>query len=213
MTPPDPVRPGPVPPVRPGRRELSLALLACLAGAALALLACGRIWVRAQAVQGDLRAPLELTGAALTPAAPALALAGLAGALAVVATRGAGRRLAGLVLLTCGLGVAAVAVRAARPTEARIAGRAGEALGAKTAGAEDMTIEVWPWLAVLGGIVVALVGVAVLLRGPSWPGMSARYDAPGDQRAPAAAPVPRARADESPLEQWKALDRGEDPTV
>lgn len=197
-------------PTPTARRELSLALLACMAGSALALLAAGRVWVRAQAVQGDLRAPLELTGAALAPAAPALALAGLAGALAVVATRGAGRRLAGVVLLACGLGVAAAAVRAARPSEARIAGRAGEALGAKTAAVEGMTIGPWPWLAVAGGIVVAVVGVAVAVRGPAWPGMSSRYDAPAEQRTPAAAP---ARVDDSPLDQWKALDRGEDPTL
>jgi uncharacterized membrane protein (TIGR02234 family) len=201
------------PPTPAARRELSLALVTCVAGAALALLASGRVWVRAQAVQGTLRAPLELTGAALAPAAPALALAGLAGALAVVATRGSGRRLAGLVLAGCGLGVAVVAVRAARPTEARIAGRAGEVLGAKTAGAEGMAIGVWPWLAVVGGVVVAAVGVAVVLRGPSWPGMSSRYDAPAEHRAPSVAPAPGARADDSPMEQWKALDRGDDPTL
>ena len=56
-----------------------------------------------------------------------------------------------------------------------------------------------------GGALVAVAGAATLARGPAWPGMGARYDAP-------ARPAP-ARREDTPIDQWRALDRGEDPTA
>ncbi len=192
------------------KREYATALLACVAGAVLALLASGRVWLDGQAVAGSLRAPLRLTGSSLAPAAPALALAALAGALGVVATRGLGRRLAGVVLIACGAGVCAVSARAAQASGERISGRAGDALGTATATAEGVSVGLWPWVAVAGGTVVVVAGLLVAARGPGWATMSSRYDAPQANRV--AAPVATARP-ATPLEQWKALDRGEDPTT
>ena len=73
----------------PGRRALTYAVLLCVAGAGLALATATRTW----AVEVTLRpAPLPAvretsTGATLLPWLPALALVGLAGAGALLATR------------------------------------------------------------------------------------------------------------------------------
>lgn len=72
-----------------------------------------------------------------------------------------------------------------------------------------------PWFAAAGlGIVVALVTSAVaLVRVPAWPEMGSRYDAPAIPKVGADAqttPVDLAKAD--PMDVWKAIDEGHDPT-
>lgn len=186
------------------RRELALVVLACVAGAAVVLYAATLTW----AVEVVVRpAPLpderqELTGASLAPYLPALGWAAVAGALALLATRGRWRQAVGVLLVGLGLGAAA---------------------GGYWAGSHSGTdTGWWPLLAVLGGLLVALPGVVVVVRGRSWPAMAARYERAGsprpagspagDRRDPEHEPRGRARRD-SDQELWDALDRGEDPTA
>lgn len=60
-----------------------------------------------------------------------------------------------------------------------------------------------PWrLAVLAGAVLGVLGgVLAAARGPLWAAMSGRYDAPS---------TPRPEHESDP---WRALDRGDDPTL
>ncbi|WP_224275525.1 Trp biosynthesis-associated membrane protein, partial [Streptomyces sp. LS1784] len=62
----------------------------------------------------------------------------------------------------------------------------------------------WPWVALVGGVLLALAGLLTLRYGRGWPAMGSRYEAP-TRRTPA-------RTD-TPGDLWKALDRGEDPTA
>ena len=75
------------------RRELVLAVVGCTAGAALALYAASRTWTVAVHPRPAPLPPVRQTrtGADLAPWLPALALVGLAGAGALVATRGVAR--------------------------------------------------------------------------------------------------------------------------
>jgi uncharacterized membrane protein (TIGR02234 family) len=190
-----------------GRRELMLALAGCVLGAGVTLFAADRPWVHARAVQGALQVPLSVRGGSLAAAVPAFALVGLAGALGLLATRGVGRRITGLVILAAGLAAAQNAAQHVRPNAADLADRAGSALGTASGTAASVSHTAWGVLAMLGSVVFALAGAAATVRGPRWPGMGARYGTPV---APATAP---ASADDSALEQWRALDRGEDPTA
>lgn len=174
-----------------GRRELAYALLLCATGAGLALFAATRSW----AVELTVRpAPLPAvrvvrTGADLVPWLPAVAVVGLAGAGAVIATRGVARRAVGVLLLALGLGVAA-------------GGGYGLALADGVA---------WPALGVVGGLLVAAGGALTLAWGRRWPTMGARYE-----RVATGAPGPgdaASRDERSMRQSWDALDRGEDPTV
>lgn len=157
--------PGQVPPRPrergPGRgrgRELGAAVLACLAGAGLGLYAATRVWTVDLGARPAPLPPLadERSGAALAPWLPALALVGLAGAGALVATRGAGRRAVAVLLLLVGVGL--------------VAG-GGYGLGV-VAGARA----VWPAACLLGGVLVAGAGVAALRRGRGWPALGSRYE-------------------------------------
>ncbi|MGQ0623573.1 MAG: Trp biosynthesis-associated membrane protein [Sporichthyaceae bacterium] len=196
------------------RRDPLIALLLLLAGVGTSTFAASRDWADGQAVQGELRVPLEVSGGALAPAVPTLALAALAALLVLVAAGGLLRRISGALIAVCGLGAAAVAARNAQPGDSALTEAAGEAIGTGTAMAQAEPTG-WGWVAVIGGLMIAGAGLLALVRGGGWPGMSARYEAPSatPSGADAAAVRERTPAPDTALETWRALDRGEDPTA
>lgn len=176
------------------RRAQPVSVVACLAGAGLALYAVTRVWsVRVEQRTGlsDLRA--EQTGAESQPWLIGLALVALAGAGALLATRGRVRRGLGVLLTLIGVGIAAGGVLA------RVTLDAGDA-GAAAA--------IWPVVSVLAGAVVAAGGVLAARHGHLWSAMSARYERGGVPSGSA----PAAPAPEDNRSLWDALDRGDDPT-
>jgi uncharacterized membrane protein (TIGR02234 family) len=182
----------------PGRRLGSTVLL-CAAGAGLAVYGVTRTWSEVVTTRPGLSSLRDTrTGADLEPWVIGLALVALAGAGALLATRGLARRLLGGLLTVVGLGIAAGAV----------AGRAGLDVGAAGAGAT-----LWPVVCVLGGLLVVLGGLSAVRSGHDWPAMGARYE----RRAAAGS---AADADQADVDQrvdtraaWDALDRGDDPTA
>ncbi|HET8662477.1 MAG TPA: Trp biosynthesis-associated membrane protein [Micromonosporaceae bacterium] len=150
--------PGQVGPRARGRRELAAAVLVCLAGAGLGLYAATRVWAVGLTARPAPLPPLadERSGAVLAPWLPALALVALAGAGALVATRGAGRRAVAVLVLLVGVGL--------------VAG------GGYGLGGVPGVRAVWPAACLLGGVLVAGAGVAALRRGRDWPALDSRYD-------------------------------------
>jgi uncharacterized membrane protein (TIGR02234 family) len=239
----------------PARREYGFALLAGAAGAALILLALRQRW--AQAVFTPPK-PLtsqvvDVSGTDLVPLAGALALAALAGLAAVIATRGTLRRAAGVLLALFGAGAGAAvmtsvtaatvinvaASKVASPGSAAFSGAAGSTTSGSTGGGAlvvsgstaqaFMTGTPWHVAVLAGALLVFIAGLATALRGPDWPVMSARYDAPGARDAadradgpdgPDAPGGPGGRAGlggkARPLDaaaMWESLNGGEDPTA
>jgi uncharacterized membrane protein (TIGR02234 family) len=188
------------------RRELTITVLLALLGGIVAWVAAGRVWATGTAGEAPSTLPVSATGNDLSAAVTALGLTALAGALALLATRQLPRRLVGGLLAAAGLGIAVNAVGA------RGASHAAHVLGEKAATKGFATSAVaahsasWWLLAVVGGVLVTLAGVAAVARGGSWPGMSSRYE---NAAAPATA---RAADTGTAKDLWDALDRGEDPT-
>lgn len=192
------------------RRELGLAVLLCLAGSGLVLFAASRGWAQVP-VTGRPVLPdvvVAVRGRDLHPGLPAVALVGLAGVVALLATRRAGRVVVGVLLLLAGLGAVVLAAQV-------LTGGAGgaaatepvrEAGGVGFAGPPDLTG--WPLAAAVGGLLLALSGAVVAVRGPRWAALSRRYETPA-VRAEQEAPAP---SEPNERELWEALDRGEDPT-
>jgi hypothetical protein len=217
--------------------EFGRAVVACLAGAALALYGATRVWsVQVTVRPGLTSLRATTTGAAQAPWLIGLALVALAGAGALLATRGLVRRVLGGVLIITGAGLAAAA----------IAGRAGLDPGAAGAGAT-----LWPIGCVLGSALIVVGGLTAARNGHRWPAMSSRYErrpVPSSAARDAATPAPSAaagltasqdpEAQPSPAtsenarpadpaapeagrttitatgtrDAWEALDRGDDPT-
>lgn len=193
------------------KRELGVAVVLCLLGSGLVLLAAGRPWAQVQvAATGLFEArTAEVSGGQLAPGASALGLVGLAGVVALAATRRWGRVVVGVLLLAVG---AAVAVLVAR-TLGSLTSRALAVDGVRAVGAApaDVGATAWPVVALLGAALLALSGVLVGVRGPRWAGLSRRYESPvaapaDDVPAPTPGPV-------TERSLWEALDRGDDPTA
>lgn len=175
---------------------MGVAVLACALGAAAALLAATRTWTTVDSV--GQYAPVSglhgggRTGVDAEPWLSALALVGLAGAGALLATRGRSRMLIGVLLIACGLGVLA-----------------GGADGlANIAGVRPA----WPAVAIAGAVLIAYGGTQAALRGRTWPSMGARYERPAGPATPAEDRPQHIGPSRSDVEMWDALDRGEDPT-
>ncbi len=185
------------------RREVGVAVLLCLAGSALVLLAAGRPWAHALVHQPPLP-PVQVapTGRALAPVLPALGLVGLAGVAALAATRRWGRIVAGVLLLGIGGAVLAVTLRTGADLGTRVRPIAVQAAGSSGARPGAVTGTGWGAVSGVGSGLLAAAGLLVVGRGRRWATMSARYDAP-------TAPRPRV---EPATALWDALDRGDDPT-
>jgi uncharacterized membrane protein (TIGR02234 family) len=223
------------------KRQYGYALLAGAVGAGLVLLALREQW--AQAVftpQKPLTAEVvSVSGNDLVPLAGALALAALAGLIAVIATRGVARRAVGVLLALFGAGAGAAVLttvtdatvlsvaagKVASPESAALSGAAGSTTsGAASSGAHVlsnsaghaiMTGAPWHVAVIIGALLIFAAGLATAMRGQDWPVMSARYDAPGAREAAAAGGAAGQRKAGRPADaasMWESLNGGEDPT-
>ncbi|MER7674703.1 TIGR02234 family membrane protein [Kitasatospora sp. NPDC096128] len=178
---------------------LGVMLLLTVLSAVLVLTAAGRIWAEGRAGTLDV----SVTGGKISELPGGLALVGLAAAVAVFAVRGAGRLAVGALTLLAGLGAAAASVAGASDTAALDTAASGKLALAGSA-ATEVSHTGWPWVALAGGLLLAVAGLITLRHGRRWPAMGSRYEAP-TRKAPAKA--------DTPGDLWKALDRGEDPTA
>ncbi|GAA4716818.1 hypothetical protein GCM10023263_67700 [Phytohabitans rumicis] len=131
-----------------------MAVLACLAGAGLALFAATRTWSVTELYRPVPFGPGadKHTGGELIQWLPPLAVVGLAGAGAIVATRGRVRQVLGVLLLCLGAGVAG-------------------------GGAHGLTWATgWPLACIAGGLLIAAGGALVAVRGLRWPSLGTRYE-------------------------------------
>lgn len=179
-------------------------MLLCLAGGGLAVLASGRPWARAVLRQPPLATVgATVSGHSLTPAVAALGLVGLAGVVAVLATRGTGRLATGVLLALAGAGVVAVSLQVRLDLDGRTGTVLERAAGAPGAAARHIRPTSWPVVSAAAGLLLGAGGVLTATRGRGWSTLSARHDVPGGDVPPE--PV-------EPAHMWDAQDRGEDPT-
>jgi uncharacterized membrane protein (TIGR02234 family) len=181
------------------RRGLVVAVLLCLAGAGLLLLATSRVWLsyRLDGAASFPRRTVALTGSELAPGARALGFLALAGVAALAATRSWGRVLVGALLALAGAGAVAVLVRALADRAAAV-DRAGPLIDVHVGDVPGLGP--WPYVGLVGAGLLLAAGVLVMVRGRSWTTLGANYEAPAATKPAGDASL------------WDALDRGEDPT-
>jgi len=223
------------------KREYTLALLAGAVGAGLILLAARAQWAQAVFVPPKPLTPevVDVSGNDLVPLASALALATLAGLAAVIATRGVLRRVAGALLAIFGAGAGAAVLttvtaatvlsvaagQVASPESAAVSGAAGSTTSGTSSGSPlvvagstghaIMTGTGWHAAVLAGALLIFLAGLVTMLRGPDWPVMSSKYDAPEGGGAGRHASAGPARGSARALDSatmWESLNGGGDPT-
>ncbi|NEN06277.1 Trp biosynthesis-associated membrane protein [Diaminobutyricibacter tongyongensis] len=226
------------------RRAKYTTMLAIVIGAGLALLASTQPWITVQlAAAANHAGDVVVQGSAAAPALTALSLAGLAlaAALAIagpivrIVLAVLGVLIAVSITLSAGIALGDPVQAAA----AAITGASGVSGGTSVARlAKSVDVSLWPWIAILGGVVIAAASIAVILTSRRWPGPSRRYQAvrfedtadaagstgPADDGVPDVlrAPDPAAPSDQTgqgvpidrdtAIDSWDELSRGEDPT-
>ena len=193
---------------RAGRLSLAVALLSGALGAAVALLATRQQWSQGTATVAGGAFPLTAKGSDVTGVPAALAIVGLAALVAVFAVRRAGRFVVATLLALSGAGIVAAALLGASDSSA-LDEQAAQASGDTAASVDALSHTAWPYVAVVGGVLIQVAGLLALRYGRLWPAMSGRYER-------GTTPQPRRKAPavdpDRPEDLWKALDRGEDPT-
>ncbi|MFD5745089.1 TIGR02234 family membrane protein [Streptomyces massasporeus] len=193
---------------RAGRLSLAVALLSGALGAAVALLATRQQWSQGTATVAGGAFPLTAKGSDVTGVPAALAIVGLAALVAVFAVRRAGRLVVAALLALSGVGIVTAALLGASDSSA-LDEQAAQASGNTSASVDALSHTAWPYVAVVGGVLILVAGLLALRYGRLWPAMSGRYER-------GTTPQPRRKAPavdpDRPEDLWKALDRGEDPT-
>jgi hypothetical protein len=181
-----------------GRRGLLVVLATCIGAGAIVLIAAGRVWRRADLVAATgQHVAVHVTGHAAEPALPALGIALVVMAGAVLAARGWLRRVVGLVAVAIGGAVVALAVAARTDAADELRHQAFAVSHAVVA----ESLSAWAIVTIVAGVAAVVAGSVTVVLGTGWPSMGARYDAPA------------ARRTEDLAGDWEAQDRGEDPTV
>jgi uncharacterized membrane protein (TIGR02234 family) len=192
------------------RRELTGAVLASAAAGGLALFAGGQTWATLSAVRPAPLPPVTgvLAGSTHAPLVPAAGLVLLAAAVALLAVRAVGRTAVGVLMAVSGVALVWTAARALAGGLRDAAAEVPVVVGTPVAEVSP----VWPAATVVAGVLGAVAGILVVLRGRRWPGMGSRYERGTATGGGAPAPArPRTEEDRAQL-AWNALDRGEDPT-
>ena len=177
------------------RDSLVVAVLLCLAGAGLLLLATSRSWlaVTSAAVPPLPARTVTVHGSTLAPGARALALLGLTGVAALPATRSWGRLVVGGLLAVAGAVAAVLVLRVLADPRAAVDAADVHLTGPLPG------LGGWPYAGLVGAVLLLAAGALTVARGRTWSALGSSYDAPT-----AAPKEPSA---------WDALDRGVDPTA
>jgi uncharacterized membrane protein (TIGR02234 family) len=196
------------------RRGLVIALVGGLAAGGLALLGVSRPWATVEiAATGVPRATIETAGTSAVPWVGALTLVVLAGALAIIPTGAATRRVVGALIVLAAVGVTVGTLFAGPAIDDALAGDLAQSPA--SGGVDDQQAvagadhPAWRWLTLGGGVAGVAVGLLVVARGQRWPTMGSRYDAPTKGSGPDGSGS--TGSDDADL--WRAMDEGRDPTA
>ncbi|MDR6970702.1 Trp biosynthesis-associated membrane protein [Leifsonia shinshuensis] len=164
-----------------GRRAKYSTMLLLVVGSGLALLAATQPWFTIRLTDtAEHSSTVAVAGSTAAPALTALALAGLA-LTAALAIAGPVFRIV-LALLGVLLGVSVLisaitavsdAVRASVSAITTATGVAGDASIRRLVHSVDT--QLWPWVAVAGGVLIVLASAAAVVFSRLWPGASRKY--------------------------------------
>lgn len=186
------------------RRLRLLTILAVPVFAALTLLAVTQSWWTVNLADRSI----EVIGTTASPALSALSLSSFALAAALAIAGPVFRVVMGILQIFIGGTVVLASIVSITDPVASSASLITEATGVEgsesvAALVESVALTAWPWLAVVAGVLSALVGVLLLVTFRRWPAASRKYQAVRleDPAAP-----------RDSVGDWDALSDGSDPT-
>lgn len=199
------------------------AVLWALAAGAIILGTGAQTWIESTGVSGLATTSVTTTGNEAVAVVPAMGLVGLAAGIALSMARRIGRWVAAVLLVLAGVTASLTSVNAALDPAGAAQTQVSQASGT-TADAASYGVTVWPWLTLVGGVLLLLCGLAVLVLGRGWT-TSRRHESPVAAAAAnatsvtATGPGPHVterdgQRDEEldEIDAWDELSRGQDPT-
>lgn len=202
-TPQQDVEPEPEPKAEARSRTRATKRNVLLAGAVaivLLIAANSRTWV--EGTVSDAVLENAHASASGSKAAPALLAATLVGAAAVLATLTSGRIarwIAAVIALLSGVVALIAVIVVIRDPSAALRDAATSMTGHTGDRELNADLTFWPWVGLLGAVLLLLTGLLAIFGAREFSGLSSRYDAPVDKPA-------KRRSD------WDLLSDGEDPT-
>lgn len=164
-----------------GRRVKYSTMLLLLAGSGLALLAATQTWFTITLTDtAEHSTTISVAGSVAAPALTALSLAGLALTAALAIAGPVFRIVLALLGLLLGVSVLISAISAVSDA----VGASSSAITTATGVAGDSSIrrlvhssaiELWPWVALVAGVLIILASAAVVVFSRLWPGPSRKY--------------------------------------
>ncbi|MGM7667224.1 Trp biosynthesis-associated membrane protein [Microbacterium sp. A93] len=209
------------------------AVLWAIAAGAIILGTGAQTWIQSTGVSGLATTSVTTTGNQAAAVVPAMGLVGMAAGIALSMARRIGRWIAAVLLMLAGVAAGLSAVYAALDPAAAAQAQVSQASGT-TADAGSYAVTVWPWLTLIGGVLLLLCGLTILVLGRGW-ATSRRHEspvaagavglptAPGVSTAPAGGPAAAGTepgsagggeddTDLDEIDAWDELSRGQDPT-
>ncbi|NUL47181.1 Trp biosynthesis-associated membrane protein [Cellulosimicrobium funkei] len=210
------------------------AVLWALAAGAVILGTGAQTWIESAGLSGLATTSVTTTGNQAAAVVPAMGLVGMAAGIALSMARRIGRWVAAVLMVLAGLVAGFSAVNAALDPASAAQAQVSEASGT-TADAGSYAVTVWPWLTLVGGVLLLLCGLAVLVLGRGWvtsrrhespvaaagtaPGTTASATAGIGAGAAAGAGIAAGTepgagdgAELDEIDAWDDLSRGQDPT-
>jgi len=187
-----------------GRRIKLYLLLGGMVVSGLVFLGWTQEWFSVVVTEGPT---LSVAGDVAAPALSTLALTTLVliAALSIAGpffrvVLGVLQTLLGATVVLSGVIALVDPVKASGATISDATGIAGnESIHALVA---SVAVSAWPWISIIGGALLAAIGVAVIATGRRWPGSSRKYSAVKLEPA----------AERSAVDDWDSLSDGADPT-
>lgn len=183
------------------RNVIILGLLA----AGVSLLGVTRTWMTVPPPQSNVQLePLTVSGHDAAGAVLALSIVAVAAALAGTIAARIARPIVAAVQALVGVGIVAFTVTTLRDPVTAAAGAVSTRFGVERVHGVHYAVTAWPWLCVVGGVLVVLAALLLLFTGRG--STSHRYERTRGGRAV----VTAATMDD--IDRWDAFTEGEDPT-
>lgn len=190
------------------------SILSGLVLAAVALIGWSQSWfVVTLTGSFDGHPALEVGGDVGAPAVAALALASAAGLAAMAIAGPFFRSVLAVLQVLLGASVALSAALAFAAPVSAVGSTVTEATGLEGTDAVSpligsLSVTAWPFVVLIAGVLLAILGVGILITGRAWPGSGRRYE---PVRFEPANPA-EASAGDAAVSSWDELSGGSDPT-
>lgn len=177
-----------------------------LVAAGIALLGVTRTWITVPPPASNVQLEaLAVSGTDAAGAVLALAVVAVAAALAGTIAARIARPIVAVLQAIVGVGIVGFTVSVLADPQTAAQSSVSTQFGVQTVSGADYSVSAWPWVSIVGGVLVVVAAALLLVAGRHAP-TSHRYERTRSGRAVVTAQTM------DDIDRWDAFTQGEDPT-